>query len=265
MASRTELGRRMDELVRELAEEFGEPPESDESLMARIENWAIEIGDAVMARAVERRFQSRLATGGEECCPACGRSGYCKGNRERVLQTRRGEVRLEEAEYYCSRCRKSFFPVSQRLGIEPDSRFTPGALQKVVHAGVHAGSFRQAEADLHALAELSVSSQRVRRATVRIGHERVAQRDERVEAFMKLPLPAQRRDPTGQAPPVACVEMDGGRVQIRRRVAPVLEPVGRSPGRLRPEVRPRGMGLCKPELSQISGCFLVVQRRRGSL
>lgn len=94
---------------------------------------------------------------------------------------------------------------------------TPAALRKVVHAGVHAGSFRQAEADLLALAELSVSSQRVRRATVRIGHERVAQRDEEVEAFMKLPLPAQRRDPTGQAPPVACVEMDGGRVQIRNR------------------------------------------------
>ena len=103
------------------------------------------------------------------------------------------------------------------LGIEPDSQLTPGVLKKVVHAGVHAGSFRQAEADLHALAELSVSSQRIRRATERIGHERVARRDEEVEAFLKLPLPEQQRDPTGQAPPVACVEMDGGRIQIRDR------------------------------------------------
>ena len=103
------------------------------------------------------------------------------------------------------------------LGIEPDSQLTPGALKKVVHAGVHAGSFRQAEADLHALAELSVSSQRIRRATERIGHERAAQRDEEVERFLKLPLPSQQRSPTGQAPPVACVEMDGGRIQIRDR------------------------------------------------
>ncbi len=103
------------------------------------------------------------------------------------------------------------------LGIEPDSQLTPGVLKKVVHAGCHATSFRQAEADLHALAELSVSSQRVRRATKRIGHERVAQRDEEVESFLKLPLPEQQRSPTGQAPPVACVEMDGGRIQIRDR------------------------------------------------
>lgn len=107
----------------------------------------------------------------------------------------------------------------QALGIEPDSRLTPGALKKVVHAGVHAGSFRQAEVDLEALAELSVSSQRIRRATVRIGHERMARRDEEVERFTKLPLPEQQRNPIDQAPSLACVEMDGGRIQIRDRKA----------------------------------------------
>jgi hypothetical protein len=103
------------------------------------------------------------------------------------------------------------------LGIEPDRQLTPAALKKVVHAGVHASSFRQAEADLHALAELPVSSQRVRRATLQIGHERVVQRNEEIEHYMELPLPKQQRDPTGQAPQVACVEMDGGRIQIRDR------------------------------------------------
>lgn len=103
------------------------------------------------------------------------------------------------------------------LGIEPDSQLTPGALKKVVHAGVHASSFRQAEADLRELAELPVSSQRVRRATERIGHERVAERDQQVERFLKLPLPEQQRSPTDQVPAVACVEMDGGRIQIRDR------------------------------------------------
>ena len=46
MASSTKFGRRMDEFVRELAEEFGELPESDEPLITQIEDWAIEIGDA---------------------------------------------------------------------------------------------------------------------------------------------------------------------------------------------------------------------------
>jgi hypothetical protein len=112
-----------------------------------------------------------------------------------------------------------FFPTSKLLGIEPDSQLTPAALKKVVHAGVHAGSFRQAEADLVALAELPVSNQRIRRATVRIGQERVARRDEEVEAFLKLPLPEQQRSPTDRAPSLACVEMDGGRIQIRDRKA----------------------------------------------
>lgn len=113
--------------------------------------------------------------------------------------------------------------MSKQLGIEPDCALSPGVLRKVVHAGVHAGSFRQAEADLLALGELSVSRQRIRRVTKRIGHQRVAQRDEEVERFLKRSLPEQQRSPTGQAPPVACVEMDGGRVQIRDRKADNLE------------------------------------------
>jgi len=116
MANSTELGCRIDEFVRELAEEFGELPESDEPLMTRIEDWAIEIGDAVMTRAVERKLESRLPTDNQECCPTCGRPGHRKGSRGRLLQTRRGKVRLEEAEYYCSGCRKSFFPAVQAAG-----------------------------------------------------------------------------------------------------------------------------------------------------
>jgi len=100
---------------------------------------------------------------------------------------------------------------------------TPGALKKVVHAGAHASSFRQAEVDLRELAELSVSSQRVRRATERIGHERVAQRNEEIERFSKLTLPEQQSSSSDQVPSLACVEMDGGRIQIRNRKTDVSE------------------------------------------
>ena len=88
-----------------------------------------------------------------------------------------------------------FFPLCRLLGIEPDSRLTPGALKKVVHAGTSAHSFRQAQVDLRELAELSVSSQRVRRLTERIGDERVSQRNEETERFAELTLPEQQSSP----------------------------------------------------------------------
>ncbi len=116
MANSTELGRRIDEFVRELEEEFGNLPESDEPLITRIEDWAIEIGDAVMTRAVGRKLESRSSTDGQECCATCKRPGYRKGNRGQLLQTRRGKVRFEQPEYYCSGCRKSFFPDIQAAG-----------------------------------------------------------------------------------------------------------------------------------------------------
>ncbi len=103
------------------------------------------------------------------------------------------------------------------LGIEPDATVSPAVLKKMVFAGVHAGSFRQSALDMLHLAELEISSQRIMRATKRIGSERTARRDEEVEDFSKLSLPDQQSGPTGQAPPVACVEMDGGRIQIRDR------------------------------------------------
>jgi hypothetical protein len=116
MVNSTELGRRIDAFVRELEEEFGELPESDEPLMTRIEDWAVEIGDAVMARAVERKLESPSSSSGQECCPTCGHPGRRKGSRRRLLQTRRGKVHLEEVECYCSGCRKSFFPGVQTAG-----------------------------------------------------------------------------------------------------------------------------------------------------
>ena len=116
MVDRTELERRIDAFVQELEEEFGDLPESEEPLMTRIEDWAVEIGDAVMVKATERKLQSRSTDNDQECCPTCGKPGRRKGNHRRLMQTRRGKVPLEEVEYYCSVCRKSFFPDKQTAG-----------------------------------------------------------------------------------------------------------------------------------------------------
>lgn len=88
-------------------------------------------------------------------------------------------------------------------------------MQKAVYAGTHASSFRQAECDLKAEAELSISQQRIMRITKRIGQERVEQRQQAVEQWKALTLPEAARSPHDHVPSVACVQIDGGRIQIR--------------------------------------------------
>ena len=115
MTVNANMKRRIEEFVRELEEEFGELPESNEPLITQIEDWSIAIGDAVMSGAMRRKLESQPTGDGGEC-PTCGRPGLRKGHRRRTLQTRRGDVSVEEIECYCSRCRKSFFPSVSAVG-----------------------------------------------------------------------------------------------------------------------------------------------------
>lgn len=91
--------------------------------------------------------------------------------------------------------------------------------EKVTYAATQAGSFEQAARDLLKLAELDISDQRVRRAALHIGEERVLLRDAEAAAYEALSLPARRTSPVDRVPQVACVQMDGGRLQIRERGA----------------------------------------------
>jgi hypothetical protein len=101
------------------------------------------------------------------------------------------------------------------LGIDL-GRFSPALLKKVVYAGSNAPSFKRGRQDLLVLAEVTVPVKQVERLTERIGQERQAQRDAAVAAWLARPL-AQREDPPPQVKPMplAVVEMDGGRLQIR--------------------------------------------------
>lgn len=102
-----------------------------------------------------------------------------------------------------------------------DYDYSPTAWKKVVYAGTQATSFPQGSRDLKELAELDVSPERVRRATERIGNERVAERDTQVAAYEALSIPQRRKVPADQpTPAVACVQMDGGRYQFFDRAEP---------------------------------------------
>jgi len=107
--------------------------------------------------------------------------------------------------------------MTEAIGVEPECPFTPAVLKKVVYAGSQSASFVGATKDLAALAELSVSRERVQRWTKRVGRERSVEVQAAAAAYQALPLPEQGRTPHGRAPQVACVEMDGGRVQVRPR------------------------------------------------
>jgi hypothetical protein len=93
-------------------------------------------------------------------------------------------------------------------------------LKTIVYAGTQLTSFAQGSAALEALGRLSVATKQVERITEGIGHERVEQRDEAVQAFLRLPLMDRCKSPVANPPPesnVATVMMDGGRLQILDR------------------------------------------------
>jgi hypothetical protein len=64
---------------------------------------------------------------------------------------------------------------------------------------------------------LEIGVKRLWRAVQRIGEERLAEEAAAVKTYDQLPLPAQRESPVEQVPQVACVQMDGGRLQVRDR------------------------------------------------
>lgn len=109
--------------------------------------------------------------------------------------------------------------MTQAIGVEVGCPFTPAVLRKVTYAGSQSASFARASQDLAALAEVKVSREQVRRWTKRVGEERVSEVEKAAKAYEQLPLPEQQKSPRDQIPQVACVQMDGGRIQIRDRQA----------------------------------------------
>jgi hypothetical protein len=99
----------------------------------------------------------------------------------------------------------------------PDETLSPALLKKVVHAAACSASFQQAEEDLRVLAEVKVSANRIHRAARRIGSERLADSQAAMATYQQLPLPSRQQSPGPAPPDVACIQADGGRIQIRPR------------------------------------------------
>lgn len=94
--------------------------------------------------------------------------------------------------------------------------------RKLVYAGVCAESFGKASDHLRRLADLDISDERIRRATLRVGTERSQQRQLLVKEFLNKTLLTQLYGKPANltAPPLACVMADGGRYQVLDRKQP---------------------------------------------
>ena len=100
------------------------------------------------------------------------------------------------------------------MGLIIDEDLSPSVMRKAVHLGAKLGSFESAKDSLAETLEVELTIKRVERLTERIGQERLAQREQAIADWEKLPLVQKLTAPQGIKPPaVACVTTDGGRLQ----------------------------------------------------
>jgi hypothetical protein len=125
-------------------------------------------------------------------------------------------------------------------------------LRQIVYAGVQNTSFAAGRDDLLNLARLKISEKQVERVTERIGRERLDQRAAEVQAFLELPVMEKFAAAVAHPPDLAVVEMDGGRLQIRKetRSAPAVAGVaGPVPERDQAMEPPPGRAVAEPAVA----------------
>jgi hypothetical protein len=99
---------------------------------------------------------------------------------------------------------------------------SPRVLAKIVYSGTSAASFVEASSHLAELANVAISSERVRRACGRVADDRIEHHQRLQEAHQSKPLLEQTggRPADVEAPEIACVMADGGRYQHLDRSLP---------------------------------------------
>jgi hypothetical protein len=195
-----------------------------------LESLAEQVGQAVQKRllglALSRQANRFLADlPADLCrCPGCGRDTLPQDPEPRIVQSLAGEAEWLEPHRYCPRCRKAFFPQSKSLGID-HGHYSCALLDLISYAGANNPSFREASQNLGKVGRVSVHEKQVERLTKRTGCERLAERDQQVEQFLRLPLGERCAGaPGGVVPPgreqVAVVMADAGMLQLRDPAEP---------------------------------------------
>jgi hypothetical protein len=117
METSDRLQRRIRQFAEQLREEFGPLAVGEQScLLEAAEEWGIRVGDELARAATQQELPAATAEPDEACCPKCQQLARWKGTRKRRVETRRGPIHVSEPEYYCPRCRRSFFPADPGVG-----------------------------------------------------------------------------------------------------------------------------------------------------
>lgn len=84
------------------------------TFFSEIEELGVQIGDAVCREFVQQAVSEQARAGGpgseEHQCPTCNGPLESRDAEPRPLLTRRGQIGWQEAQSYCPKCRKAFFP-----------------------------------------------------------------------------------------------------------------------------------------------------------
>jgi hypothetical protein len=100
-----------------LAEEAAEGLDVQGETIDDIENTMIRIGDAVAREVGVQKLARHTGEASGPCpCPRCGQAGVYSKRCERELISSRGPVPLTEAQHYCPKCRRNFFPSDGLFG-----------------------------------------------------------------------------------------------------------------------------------------------------
>ena len=110
------------QLMEQLADLLASAENEDGSFKTfdQMELHANAIGDRFSTLLAQKSLQRNVDCKSQTPrCPKCDQLG-CGLNEPdpRVIQTTRGQVQWNEDEYFCRKCRKSFFPSDQSVGFK---------------------------------------------------------------------------------------------------------------------------------------------------
>ena len=145
-------------------------------------------------------------------CPHCDYAAKFHSYQQRRILTVHGEVKVQRAYYYCNRCRQSFLPYDDVLGLVDE--ISPGLLPLVCLAGTLLPFADAAEDVLKRFAGVRVSTSTVLRCTEGEGERLRAQQK---EGRMVEPTHPERKwlAPREAGQPVAYVGLDAFSVPMQ--------------------------------------------------
>lgn len=145
-------------------------------------------------------------------CPSCDYAAKFHSYQQRRLLTIHGEIQLRRAYYYCGRCKQSFLPYDEVLGLS--EAISPGLMPLVCLAGTLLPFVDAAQDVLQRFSGVRLSASTVLRCTEGVGERLRAQQKEgrMVEPTQAEPKWTASRD-AGQ--PAAYVGLDAFSVPMQ--------------------------------------------------